>query len=301
MLSCCASPRKKPAGKGVSSNSLFNSSQLLTATQSPDATLPISTAASPSIAEDEACAPCDADTSSRMPFSSCADSPYTASDAEWLLRHHRRKVLDTRVKIVGVAARSADAQRSPAVLMCYPLRVTQRDDAESDAGTHEQRRETRGGRVAAPPRRRDAPRTGREYLAGTASSESPRRRRARRRGNRPSGNRRRVGPRRAPRATPSTSTARRSRRWWPRSGARRGSRPPASWTASSPPRRTAWRRRRSPSARGSVRSSRATAAAATAWSASSPAARTPRRSCSSPSWVSRRVEVLQRRGASSSA
>lgn len=147
MLSCCASPRKKPAGKGVSSNSLFNSSQLLTATQSPDATLPISTAASPSIAEDEACAPCDADTSSRMPFSSCADSPYTASDAEWLLRHHRRKVLDTRVKIVGVAARSADAQRSPAVLMCYPLRVTQRDDAESDAGTHEQRRETRGGSV----------------------------------------------------------------------------------------------------------------------------------------------------------
>ena len=87
-----------------------------------------------------------ADQPARTKFIAC-DSAYTTEDAEWLARNHRRKVLDTRVRIVGVAARSADGLATPAVLKCYPLRVTYRDEGapESSEGTHTERRETRGG------------------------------------------------------------------------------------------------------------------------------------------------------------
>jgi hypothetical protein len=68
-------------------------------------------------------------------------SVFTDDDAEYLRRHQTSKVLDARVQIVGVAARSADAR--PTVLMCYPLRVT--GQASAAHGTHAKRRERRGG------------------------------------------------------------------------------------------------------------------------------------------------------------
>jgi len=67
---------------------------------------------------------------------------FTPSDEAWLLRHHRAKVLDSRVRVVGVAARTAEG--TPAVLVCYPLRMTERCGAGAE-GTHAARRETRGG------------------------------------------------------------------------------------------------------------------------------------------------------------
>jgi hypothetical protein len=65
---------------------------------------------------------------------------YTAADAEWLRVHQHRKVLDARVIIVGVAARRQPSMQ-PAVLKCYPMRVTGQASAED--GTHKNRREVR--------------------------------------------------------------------------------------------------------------------------------------------------------------
>ena len=97
--------------------------------------------------EEAACLPCAAEAFSI----SAGGTPYTEEDAKWLARHQHTKVLDARVRIVGVAARSHDSDDhmagAPAVLLCYPLRVTRREAAHGTAaeGTHAQRRETRGG------------------------------------------------------------------------------------------------------------------------------------------------------------
>lgn len=48
---------------------------------------------------------------------------FTQEDAAWLSQHQHRKVLDPRVRITGVAARSP-ADGHPLVLICYPLRTT---------------------------------------------------------------------------------------------------------------------------------------------------------------------------------
>jgi hypothetical protein len=69
-------------------------------------------------------------------------SVFGASDAEWLRKHQHRKILDARVRIIGVAARDA-ADGHPTVLVCYPLRDVSQTSAA--AGTHEERRERRGG------------------------------------------------------------------------------------------------------------------------------------------------------------
>ena len=60
-------------------------------------------------------------------FESCADASssftYTEADAAWLSRHQHRKVLDPRVRVIGVGARAVD-DGHPLVLVCYPLRTT---------------------------------------------------------------------------------------------------------------------------------------------------------------------------------
>lgn len=70
-----------------------------------------------------------------------APAPYgrselTEADAAWLHAHQHRKVLDARVRVLGVAARNAAGQ--PAVLVCYPLRET-----GGAYATHGDRRDTR--------------------------------------------------------------------------------------------------------------------------------------------------------------
>ena len=68
-------------------------------------------------------------------------TPYTAEDAAYLQSHQTSKLLDARVKVVGVAAR--DKYNHPTVLQCYPLRVTGAETA-ADA-SYEGHRDIRGG------------------------------------------------------------------------------------------------------------------------------------------------------------
>lgn len=65
---------------------------------------------------------------------------YTAEDAAWLQSQRHAKMLDARIRIIGVAHR---VDGKPAVLACYPLRVT--GQATASEGTHASRREIRGG------------------------------------------------------------------------------------------------------------------------------------------------------------
>ena len=72
-------------------------------------------------------------------------TPYSDEDAAWLEKHQHSKLLDARIRILGVAAR--DAESRPSVLACYPLRVTalERHTEHSAEGTSGERRERRGG------------------------------------------------------------------------------------------------------------------------------------------------------------
>ena len=71
-----------------------------------------------------------------------SESTFTDKDAAWLQAHQHRKVLDARVRIIGVAARDPSDDH-PLVLMCYPLRTT--GPASSDQALHGNRRDLRGG------------------------------------------------------------------------------------------------------------------------------------------------------------
>ncbi len=70
-----------------------------------------------------------------------AGDTYTDEDAEWVRERQRGKLLDSRVRVLGVAARNSEGK--PAVLRCYPLRLTGLETMES--GHIEGRREIRGG------------------------------------------------------------------------------------------------------------------------------------------------------------
>ena len=54
-----------------------------------------------------------------MPLGATA---FTDRDARWLHDHQERKLLDPRVRVLGVAARDDDGH--PSVLLLYPLRQT---------------------------------------------------------------------------------------------------------------------------------------------------------------------------------
>lgn len=71
-----------------------------------------------------------------------AVTEYTAADAAWLRERQQSKMLDARVRITGVAARYGD-DHHPAVLECYPLRVT--GQASASEAVHEGKRDVRGG------------------------------------------------------------------------------------------------------------------------------------------------------------
>ena len=78
---------------------------------------------------------------------------FTHHDAAWLEKHQHRKILDPRVRITGVAARSED-DGHPLVLICYPLRTTATELRESSkkgrhavVGSSGQKEDTRGGSV----------------------------------------------------------------------------------------------------------------------------------------------------------
>jgi len=69
-------------------------------------------------------------------------SPFSSEDASWLLKHQHRKILDARVRILGVASRD-QTDGHPTVLACYPLRDVGPESAA--VRSFEGRRERRGG------------------------------------------------------------------------------------------------------------------------------------------------------------
>lgn len=64
-----------------------------------------------------------------------ATESFTQADEAWLRQHQHRKILDSRTRIIGVAARSSSEPAHPTVLKLYPLRETCIDDAHADSRT----------------------------------------------------------------------------------------------------------------------------------------------------------------------